>query len=64
MNDYELEKIWLEFSNELMYEEDGYLYLENDFHIWSKNTEREEIWHWFDESHSKGVAWLLYEFNK
>lgn len=25
----------------------------------SVGTEREEIWHWFDERHSKGVAWLL-----
>lgn len=23
-------------------------------------TEREEIWHWFDERHPKGVAYLLY----
>lgn len=24
-------------------------------------THREEIWHWFDERHSKGVYYLLYE---
>lgn len=27
-----------------------------------KATEREEIWHWFDEYHSKGVGWLMNEF--
>lgn len=25
-----------------------------------KGTHREDIWHWFDERHSHGVAWLLY----
>ena len=24
-------------------------------------THREEIWHWFDEQHSKGVYYLLHE---
>ena len=25
---------------------------------------RTELWHWFDEHHPKGVAYLLYEKNK
>ena len=32
-----------------------------DWHGWSKGTHREEIWHWFDERHSKGVGWLMSE---
>ena len=27
---------------------------------WGPGIHREEIWHWFDERHSKGVAYLLY----
>lgn len=34
---------------------------EQDWFIFSEGTEKEEIWHWFDERHSKGVYYLLYE---
>ena len=27
---------------------------------WGVGIHREEIWHWFDVRHSKGVAYLLY----
>lgn len=27
---------------------------------WGPGVGREEIWHWFDERHSKGVVYLLY----
>lgn len=30
--------------------------LELDFHIWKKGISKWEIWKWFDEQHSKGVA--------
>lgn len=33
--------------------------LEVPFYDWPAGTHREEIWHWFDERHSKGVAYLL-----
>ena len=32
--------------------------IDSDFYIWCEGTPREEIWHWFDEHHSKGVAHL------
>ena len=34
--------------------------LEEAYLIWPFGTDREEIWHWFDRRHSKGVAYLLY----
>lgn len=48
---------------------DGRLVLVNDYRfmvgsreiaMFPKGTDREEIWHWFDENHPKGVAYLLY----
>ena len=34
--------------------------LEEDWFIFPKGTDKEDIWHWFDDRHSKGVAYLLY----
>ena len=34
--------------------------LEEQFFGWGPGVSREEIWHWFDRRHSKGVAYLLY----
>lgn len=34
--------------------------MEESFMGWPAGTHREEIWHWFDEHHSKGVHYLLY----
>lgn len=33
--------------------------IDEDFYIWPEGTPREEIWHWFDDAHSKGVAHLM-----
>ena len=33
--------------------------LDEPYYIWPKETDKEDIWHWFDEQHSKGVAYLL-----
>jgi len=38
---------------------EGELTISQDFHIFEKGTDRNEIWHWFDEKHDKGVADLL-----
>jgi len=35
------------------------LILAEKFHCFGKGTPRFDIWHWFDEHHSKGVAYLL-----
>lgn len=34
--------------------------IEESFLGFAVGTHREEIWHWFDDRHSKGVAFLLY----
>jgi len=33
--------------------------IEQPWFIFPAGTSREDIWHWFDEHHSKGVGWLL-----
>lgn len=33
-----------------------------DWWCFKKGTEREDIWHWFDEHHSKGVAFLMFGY--
>ena len=33
--------------------------LDEPYYIWPKGIDKEDIWHWFDEQHSKGVAYLL-----
>lgn len=56
----------------LNYDEDGstLLYgreecLDEDFVfegmlIAAKGTPKDDVWHWFDERHSKGVFWLMF----
>ena len=61
LTDKEIEKLWDEFSNTPI-TEDGE-YIDEDFHIWEKGTAVLEIWHWFDERHSKGLASGLLYFN-
>ena len=34
--------------------------IEEPFMGWGAGIHREEIWHWFDQRHSKGVVYLLY----
>lgn len=60
ITDRELEKMWDEFTD-VHVDEDACLV--NDWMYWEKGTHREEIWHWFDERHSKGVYWLVYEYD-
>lgn len=58
MTDAEIEKLWDELEDVPIDEDEC---LDVDWHSWSKGTHREEIWHWFDEHHSKGVGWLMNE---
>lgn len=59
--DTKLEALWREFSNiPIDPETEG---IEEEFHYFPIGTHREEIWHWFDERHSKGVYYLLYRVN-
>jgi len=65
LTDTEIEKLWTELED-VLFDEDsnGELILADDWFWFEKGTSREEIWQWFDDSHTKGVGWLLYEFNK
>lgn len=60
-----VEELWEELGDFSFNENaDGELELAEGFHIFPKHTTREDIWHWFDEEHPKGVAYLLYEYKK
>lgn len=63
VNDREVEKLWDDLTDVPVYENEKFeLCLDVDWQGWSKGTDREEIWHWFDEHHSKGVGWLMNEY--
>jgi hypothetical protein len=53
INDEVLEAMWKEFDTPLMEDSDD---IDEDFYIWPKGTSRFEVWHWFDDNHSKGLA--------
>ncbi len=56
--DERLEALWKQFADVPMNPDTECM--EEDFLHFPAGTDREEIWHWFDERHSKGVAYLLY----
>lgn len=58
-DDAKAEKLWDEFTDVPMNPDTECI--EEDFYIWPKGTFREDIWHWFDNNHSQGVYYLLYE---
>lgn len=53
-----LEELWAELEDVPMDLETERI--EQEFFGWPTGTKREEIWHWFDKRHSKGIAYLLY----
>lgn len=55
MNNEELEQLWDEFANVAIDEDDC---ITQDFHTFDTGTDRNEIWQWFDQNHSKGTAYL------
>lgn len=78
MSDKELEKLWNELEDVLfiegkdLYEEDNEKYkdykddstlvLASNWNGFERGTDVESIWYWFDERHSKGVGWLMNEY--
>lgn len=78
--DEEIERIWEELEDILfvegkdLYEEDNEKYkdwkdsstlvLASDWRDFEAGTSVEEIWYWFDENHSKGVGWLMNEYER
>lgn len=57
--DVVLEELWARFGDVPMNPETECM--EEEFLHFAVGTHREEIWHWFDHRHSKGVAYLLYK---
>lgn len=56
--DAELERLWAEFGDVPMNPETECM--DEPFLGFPAGTHREDIWHWFDERHSRGVAYLLH----
>lgn len=56
--DKRLEALWDQFGDIPMNPDTEQI--EEEFLRFPVGTDREEIWHWFDERYSKGVAGLLY----
>lgn len=53
-----LERLWKQFTDIPMNHDTEKM--EEPFMDFPAGTAREDIWHWFDERHSKGVVYLLY----
>ena len=60
--DREVEKLWDELADVQFDDGDPEqdMVLIDNWLDFPAGTPREDIWHWFDERHSKGVAHLLY----
>lgn len=58
LRDAALEKLWREFGD-LPFDE-GTECVEEPFLGFPAGTHRDDVWHWFDERHSRGVHYLLY----
>lgn len=52
--DNTLDKIW-EQLGDIIINENGTI-IEQDFYIWKKGTEKEKIWHWFDDRLKEGIG--------
>lgn len=57
LDDKVLEYLWEEFGDVLIDDNECIL---DDFIGFKCGTHREEVWHWFDEHHSKGVSFLMF----
>ena len=71
MEDHIVEEIWKSFEDVTFIEDRTSsdscgLVLEADWNNgindFPEGTTRDDIQHWFDEHHSKGISWLLYSF--
>lgn len=55
-----VQDLWKSFSNVPFDDGEKDLELGQDWYIFQKGTEREDIWQWFDAHYTKGVVALLY----
>lgn len=46
--------LWNEFSNVPVDEDTDTI--DDDFYLWDRGTDKMDIWHWFDNHHSLGLA--------
>lgn len=51
-----MEMFWDELGN-VPVDDDGFL--QESFLWWPKGTDREDVWHWFDEKYTGGVKKLM-----
>lgn len=49
----ELKKLWSDFEDVPIDKDEC---IDENFHIWCKDTDRYEIWHWFDDRLPHGLA--------
>ena len=59
--DKRIEALWNEFGDIPMNPETEEI--ETKWNNFPAGTNREEIWYWFDEQHSKGVGWLMNDYD-
>lgn len=63
--DREIEKLWKELEDVPVYENENLeLCIDKYFQGWYKGIDLITIWHWFDKKHSKGVGWLMNEYEE
>lgn len=63
LDDEIVEDLWKELGDvPFDEEENGELILAEGWFIFDKGTDRDTIWHWFDDHHSQGVGWLMNEY--
>lgn len=53
-----IKELWHKFGDVPMNPETEQI--EEGFYIWNAGTDREDIWHWFDEHYDRGVVALCY----
>ena len=62
LTDVRLEELWVDLTDVSVTEDvDMRTVLDEDWYGFAKGTDVEDIWKLFDERHSKGVYWLIYE---
>ena len=61
LNDEQLQSLWEALSDVPFGDGENDMTLDIDWLHFPAGTEREDIWHFFDEAYSKGVAALMYE---
>lgn len=65
LQDKEMESLWEKLEDiPFIEDEDGRLILDSDepWHNFVPGTTKEEIWHYFDRNHSKGINYLVNEY--